>query len=549
MLQVDPMSSSNQSEDKAQAQDFSTSIGEDPFSDLFDQLISQNSSNVGDNDNQSSIFEALDFPVGNTLSNGTRFGDKHFSNHINSKIKSFHQHRQPHIRYTQSQDILPSQVHGGFSRFEKPNAAISGAELLSLEGKLPVQALPVRLNSSLSSNIVPVPPLRRKTRFSTNNPETLRHRNHKVSKSPGSVSVSVSVEASKMTHPYYYQPEVASFHERFENISLQSPGFKIPRSPQTPEASSRDEPPRNVPIAKSSQPNLMQRETIILDYVPSHEEPPTKVTEFDPLIPPTSCSPFIDQSQYQPISFNAHREVRNGDTQFTASPPPSLSPSWLHSPTSTESFDFTISPHLIQSSWPYDFPDTSASYYENVGASQSAPVLTQSGAGVSAQCPIAHYESSEMFISTNSSTAYTTAAADPFHSTDFDVTHPFPSPNATVHAQTPSARSSSPCPSPPPDPKSNTKNRRRSKSSRRKSSAGALKSSSASSTGMGFVNFTPDDSQRILSGVAPSGSSKTKARREQEANEKKRKLSLAAEKLIKEAGGDVEKLRAEGIFM
>ena len=63
-----------------------------------------------------------------------------------------------------------------------------------------------------------------------------------------------------------------------------------------------------------------------------------------------------------------------------------------------------------------------------------------------------------------------------------------------------------------------------------------------------FVNFTAHDSDRILTGVAPSGSSKTKARREQEANEKKRKLSLAALRAIQEAGGDVnavEMLKAE----
>ncbi|KLJ10575.1 hypothetical protein EMPG_14025 [Blastomyces silverae] len=59
-----------------------------------------------------------------------------------------------------------------------------------------------------------------------------------------------------------------------------------------------------------------------------------------------------------------------------------------------------------------------------------------------------------------------------------------------------------------------------------------------------FVNFTPEDSQKLLTGVAPSGSSKTKARREQEAREKQRKLSEAAMLAIKRAGGDVEALEA-----
>ncbi|RAL61359.1 hypothetical protein DID88_009494 [Monilinia fructigena] len=63
-----------------------------------------------------------------------------------------------------------------------------------------------------------------------------------------------------------------------------------------------------------------------------------------------------------------------------------------------------------------------------------------------------------------------------------------------------------------------------------------------------FVNYTPDDSRKILTGVAPSGSSKTKARREKEAMEKRRKLSQAALNAIRAAGGDVGSLVEEGLF-
>lgn len=80
-------------------------------------------------------------------------------------------------------------------------------------------------------------------------------------------------------------------------------------------------------------------------------------------------------------------------------------------------------------------------------------------------------------------------------------------------------------------------------SSRRKSSAAAPRQQAASNAGVGFVNFTPHDSRKILTGVAPSGSSKTKARREKEAAEKRRKLSQAAMKAVLEAGGDVDSLR------
>lgn len=72
-------------------------------------------------------------------------------------------------------------------------------------------------------------------------------------------------------------------------------------------------------------------------------------------------------------------------------------------------------------------------------------------------------------------------------------------------------------------------------------------------SGMGgsvdFVNFTPSDSMKILTGVAPSGSSKTKARREKEAMEKRRRLSLAAVRAVRAAGGDVESLVEEGLFV
>lgn len=65
----------------------------------------------------------------------------------------------------------------------------------------------------------------------------------------------------------------------------------------------------------------------------------------------------------------------------------------------------------------------------------------------------------------------------------------------------------------------------------------------------GFVNFTPHDSSKILSGVAPSGSSKTKARREKEATDKRRRLSQAAVKAVVEAGGDLNTLSQAGLFV
>ncbi|KAI6716564.1 hypothetical protein JHW43_000995 [Diplocarpon mali] len=64
-----------------------------------------------------------------------------------------------------------------------------------------------------------------------------------------------------------------------------------------------------------------------------------------------------------------------------------------------------------------------------------------------------------------------------------------------------------------------------------------------------FVNYTPSDSRKILTGVAPSGSSKTKARREKEALDKRRKLSQAAVRAVRAAGGDIDSLVEQGLFV
>jgi hypothetical protein len=65
----------------------------------------------------------------------------------------------------------------------------------------------------------------------------------------------------------------------------------------------------------------------------------------------------------------------------------------------------------------------------------------------------------------------------------------------------------------------------------------------------GFVNYTPSDSEKLLTGVAPSGSNKTRARRDREAVEKRRRFSQAAVKAVVNAGGDLTELRDAGLVM
>lgn len=71
--------------------------------------------------------------------------------------------------------------------------------------------------------------------------------------------------------------------------------------------------------------------------------------------------------------------------------------------------------------------------------------------------------------------------------------------------------------------------------------------SQASPAEVGFVNYTPDDRHKILTGVAKSGSSKTKERREKQAAESRRRLLEGARRAV--LNGDVKALDAEGFAM
>ena len=95
---------------------------------------------------------------------------------------------------------------------------------------------------------------------------------------------------------------------------------------------------------------------------------------------------------------------------------------------------------------------------------------------------------------------------------------------------------------------SSSTSHRRSKSSVSPQRQGSNSKDNAQAGTVGFVNFTPSDSKRILTGVAPSGSSKTKARREKEAADRRRRLNEAAQRAVMEAGGDVSALERSGLF-
>ncbi|KAL2071298.1 hypothetical protein VTL71DRAFT_12533 [Oculimacula yallundae] len=116
------------------------------------------------------------------------------------------------------------------------------------------------------------------------------------------------------------------------------------------------------------------------------------------------------------------------------------------------------------------------------------------------------------------------------------------SPTRTHHSSSLSSDSETPSP-----PAGFHVRKRKSKTLR--SSKGSSTPRTPTSASVDFVNYTPNDSRKILTGVAPSGSSKTKARREKEALDKRRKLSQAAMRAVRAAGGDVESLVEQGLFV
>lgn len=112
--------------------------------------------------------------------------------------------------------------------------------------------------------------------------------------------------------------------------------------------------------------------------------------------------------------------------------------------------------------------------------------------------------------------------------------------------------SPAPAPSPPLEPTVRKRKTQKQKPNNKQppSTPRTLRTPSLSVSGpVDFVNYTPHDGEKLLTGVAPSGSSKTKARREKEALERRRKLSQAAVRAVRAAGGDISGLAEEGLII
>lgn len=507
--------------------DFATPL-DDPFNGLFDQYVSQDSSSSSDNVSEPIDFGLLGFPGDEDRAySGSYIADQPASNF--AQPRGGRLHRSPHIAFpiTRSSEPVLQRRHHGSAHFDRPTAAISGTELLSLEGKLPHRAPSTQQRPLLPG--APALPLRRKPKFT---PESLRFANHRVSKS----ITSIGGDSPTMIRPSQYsRQETPEWTNRFEQISLQSPSFNIPLSSNASTAIPRDQ---------GIGPTLPQ--------MPSHNGRQVDLNRNTDIGRSSSVDQKTEPGHVtSPLVFLANNNLERNSrhlSQDQATARHGLPSTWSQTLSGQEDFDFTISPKNLEQDWSQDLLKTSGPYYGNSDGIQSAPALSQPDSSFSNEGLLVHCNSFGQFITEDPSEDYLVTGMDPFKMPANDFYRPsLPASNSAQRASTPSSRSSSVCPSPTQSAKPPAKTRKHSKSSRRKSSAGALKSPKSAGA-LGFVNFTPSDSQKILTGVAPSGSSKTKARRELEANERKKRLSIAAEKAVRDAGGDPEKLRAAGLI-
>lgn len=411
-------------------------------------------------------------------------------------------------------------------------------------------------SSSQVSSSTPTTPtfsvLKRKTRFDQNCTQSIAH------KIPTGVrkSAQKSSLSPKMMRPSQYR---AGYHDVWANQTEAAPdnsfNLRLPRNsiPTLPPHS------RSILQQENSHDFLSKGQsfTISSSTINEIEESKHDFTNNSQYQLTPLSSPALNQNHSERNSFHSTtdpittayitHQINSEALSALQTPPPTqrLSmASWGPDATDNLDFAFPASPDFTNTQKPQHWwpaasaPQPSPPAYHNARPQSLDFINPAAGLGISCD--------SEMSRFTDPTAASTFSASSEnmyAYANMMQPTH-----QANQQATTPPSRS--PSTTPPPHrvtrregskPRSTHHNHHRRKSSN--SSSSGLRPAS-----VGFVNFTPDDSRKILTGVAPSGSSKTKARREKEAAEKRRRLSLAATRAIIDAGGDLGELEREGLL-
>ncbi|KAL9118720.1 MAG: hypothetical protein Q9187_004728, partial [Circinaria calcarea] len=212
----------------------------DPISnDLFDQFVYHDSDpfDSSDNSNGSCLFDN-DFAFDMAQSGSSSGVGSSSSKSSNNQPTPIHTWRadswRPH-KVVAAPPTSQKLVH----RMRPEGLAISGSELLNLEGKAQPQGLGYA-SSSRAPETPPVTPSRRRTDRAASTPFTPDHK-HRASKIPSDFST----DSPSMVRPSYYNglesPATYEWTERFQQFSLQIPPTNIPISPPPSTKASQNE--------------------------------------------------------------------------------------------------------------------------------------------------------------------------------------------------------------------------------------------------------------------------------------------------------------------
>ncbi|KAL8927066.1 MAG: hypothetical protein Q9208_002612 [Pyrenodesmia sp. 3 TL-2023] len=523
-------------------------ILDEPFSDFFDDYLTQTISELDKHSYEASDAEFADFFTdGDTTSSASYATDSTSSAPLQPQYNLLQDRsRQENLSSLSKTAFVPQNYHSR-GRREKLLPAVSGLELLlDIEGRAKTQSHGPNPPHSAPANLTSLP-LRRKPRFNNSKCKDSNSRDHRISKSAvHQVKEQPNMIQSLQNHRVE-SPQPQEWICGFQQPSLPGAIDPFPMSPPAPDmAQYYGEPPNDF----STPRHLTLREQFCQGESTGEMADTYTPQATQPGMDGTSGKLDTGSQQPEPEEHDAvfegfHEYIQSLQLEPTTSQrQPYHSPSWEPSVSSSSDVTYTLSGQQAASTWNHGLPETANNYYSHHHASKSAPALPFTlNSAISLEYISGTIDENQAIDNPDPPSDYVVSPGHSF--TVHSESHQYPPPpTPSSHSRpaqedmyAPPRQTSSPAARMP-----ISHNRRRSKSAQRRKSAGNLKSSK-SQVSMGFVNYTPNDSKRILTGVAPSGSSKTKARREQEANEKKRKLSLAVLRAVEEAGGDPEPLR------
>lgn len=498
------------------------------FNDLFSQYVNMENSTADGKD--MSLADDLDplFPLDSLSSD---CGD--LSRTVSTSKRN--QSPQPWSNEWSLLDDGAAADHFSFHDTVHPSA-ISDAGLDNFEVSRPA---PTNVLAT-SPSTPPATPRRKATQSALITPKSIRHRSpnerrsllRKQSFSP-SLMRSSNLSKEKMAYPEIWA-------QRIQNFNLHGSEEHLPLSP----------PPSDV---------LIQHENMPTEVMNQHRES-AELPQYDarlfqtPSVSMPSPNTAMASRQQQYMGRTSSSNLTNSSPPSTddifstshSSDPHSLS-SWQSDPLNASSLTFTPDLQGQDAQWWSPMPSRAAQQH---AAYLASPTPQRSIQSIGSQ-----NEMTQGGLMIQFDPSFDMSAESSYSSSNILPTQKFVTPFTTRDSHSPSL-----------SPKAGTspkdmRNASISKPTHRRTHSRKLsgqsmtgpkpaKASGSSPRGanksvsVSFVNFTAHDSKKILTGVAPSGSSKTKARREQEARDRRRKLSEAALRAVRSAGGDVEALEA-----